>query len=163
MPASNGTANYEYLTQSRFYFEFNNKDTLIAQADGISISIDPAGEGKALGVTKGGKTKTQYAPSGVSNEEITLTFVSTQQNDELLQWHVDCHPDAFEGGGRQQIQKRYSASLVFCNQQGKEKVRFNLANAIPVSYKSAKISSDSNELYMETITIAHAGLDRVYS
>lgn len=158
-----GTANYEYLTKSRFYFEFNNKQTLIKSVDGISITIDPAGEGQALGVTKGGKTKTQYAPSGVTNEEITLTFVSTQENDELLQWHVDCHPDAYEGGGRQQVQKRYAASLVFCNQQGKEKIRFNITNAIPVSYKSGKIGSDSNETYSETITIAHAGLERVYS
>lgn len=158
-----GTPNYEYLTKSRFYFEFNNKQTLLKSVDGINITIDTAGEGQALGVTKGAKTKTQYAPSGVTNEEITLTFVSTKDNDELKQWLVDCHPHAFEGGGRQQVQKRYSASLVFCNQEGKEKVRFNITNAIPVNYDPGEVGSDSNETFSETITIAHAGLERVNS
>ena len=152
----------EYLTVSRFYLEINNNTRLlISKASGLSITIDPASEGKPIGVRKGLVTETQTTPATVSYQNITLEFVTAVDNDILLQWYVDCHPEALGGGGRPTMQQRYQASLVFFKQNGSEGARWNIRDAIPAKYKTTQVKADSADIFKETIEIAHAGMIRV--
>lgn len=152
----------EYLTVSRFYFEVNNNTRLlIAKASGISITIDPASEGKPVGIRKGLATDTQVTPATVSYQNMTLEFVTAGDNDILLQWYVDSHPQGMGGGGRQTMQRRYEASLVFYKQNGSEGARWNIKDAIPAKYKTTQVKADSADLFKETIEVAHAGMLRV--
>lgn len=156
------TTQLEYLTVSRFYLEINNNTRLlISKASGLSITIDPASEGKPIGVRKGLKTDTQTTPATVSYQNITLEFVAAADNDILLQWYVDSHPQALGGGGRQTMQRRYQASLVFYKQNGSEGARWNIRDAIAAKYKTTQVKADSADLFKETIEIAHAGMIRV--
>lgn len=158
----NRQAPMEYLTLSRFYFEFNNQTILrISKVSGIAITIDPAAEGQPIGVSKGIKTETQITPAGVSYGNATLEFVTTIENDILLQWYVDSHPKSLGGGGTHQMQRRYEASLVLYKQNGSEGARWNFRDAIPAKYTTTQVKADSSDLFKETVEIAHAGLIRV--
>lgn len=159
---SNRSNMIEYLTVSRFYFEFNNNTSLlISKASGLSITIDPASEGKPIGVRRGLVTDTQATPATVSYQNMTLEFVTAADNDILLQWYVDSHPQGMGGGGRPSMARRYEASVVFYKQDGSEGARWNIRDAMPAKYKTTQVKADSADLFKETIEIAHAGLIRV--
>lgn len=156
------TAKMEYLTVSRFYFEYDGSTRLlIAKCSGVSISIDPAAEGQPIGVGKGIVTQTQATPTGVTYENLTLEFVTTRENDILLNWYLDCHPKAAIGGGRRAMQNRFSGGLVFYKQDGTEGARWSIQDAIPAKYTTTQVQTESTDLFKETIEIAHAGLIRV--
>ena len=156
------TSAVEYLTVSRFYFEFNNYTALrIMKASGISISIDPAAEGQPTGISKGIKTQTQITPAGVSYENMTLEFVSSMENDVMLQWYIDCHPKPAVGGGKPQMSRRYESSLVLYKQDGSEGARWWIRDAIPAKYSTTQVTAESTDLFKETVEVAHAGLIRV--
>ncbi|MDX2100071.1 MAG: phage tail protein [Leptolyngbyaceae cyanobacterium bins.59] len=154
----------EYLTFSRFYFEVDGKTSLlISKASGVSITVEMTDQTKPIGSTKGNAgavTQTQATPTGVSTQNITLEFVSTADNNTLIEWYLRCHPKPRDGGGRKQMEQRLSCSLVFYKQDGTEGARWNIVDAIPAKYKTTKVSADSNDLFKETIEIAHAGLVR---
>lgn len=116
MTAATQRSLMEYLTVSRFYLEINNNTRLlISKASGLSITIDPASEGKPIGTRKGLATDTQTTPATVSYQNITLEFVTAIDNDILLQWYVDSHPQAMGKGGRQTMARRYEASWFSTN------------------------------------------------
>lgn len=155
----------EYLTFGRFYFEVDGKtELLISKVSGVAITIETTDATKPIGSSKGGtigaRTQTQATPTGVSTQNITLEFVSTADNNTLLDWYLRCHPKARDGGPRRQMEQRFACSLVFLHQDGTEGARWNIVDAIPAKYKTSKVGADSNNLFMETIEIAHAGLVR---
>lgn len=154
----------EYLTFSRFYFEADGKvKLLISKVSGVSITIEATDPTKPIGSTKGNSganTVTQATPTGVSTQNITLEFVSTSDNNTLLDWYLLCHPKSDGGGSRMQMQQRLACSLVFYKQNGAEGARWNIIDAIPAKYKTTKVSADANDHFKETIEIAHAGLIR---
>lgn len=155
----------EYLTTSRFYFEFGGTggDTLlISKVSGLAITIDTAAQGQPIGVTKDIRTQTQITPVGVSYENLTLEFVSTMDNDALLDWYLACNPKSSVGGATEAFSNRNSASLVFYKQDGTEGARWNLRNALPVKYATTQLQSESTDLFKETIEIMHAGLIRAF-
>lgn len=153
----------EYLTSSRFYFEFGpspDEEILISKVSGLSITIDVAGQGQPLGVTKGAVTRTQYTPSGTTYENLTLEFVTMAENDTIINWYMAANPKAYMGGGAEGWNERQSAALVFYRQDGSEGARFNIRNALPVKYTSTQVSAESTDLFKETIEIMHAGIVR---
>ena len=154
----------EYLTSSRFYFEFTENDTaydlLISKVSGLSITIDVAGQGQPLGVTRGAVTRTQHTPSGTTYENLTLEFVTMADNESLLNWYMSANPKAYMGGGTQAWDRRSSAGLVFYRQDGTEGARFSIRNALPVKYTSTQLSAESTDLFKETIEVMHAGILR---
>lgn len=161
-PFAYSTARMEYLTISRFYFEYDaTTRLLISKCSGVSISIDPAAEGQPIGVGKGIVTQTQITPTGVTYENLTLEFVSARENDILLNWYLDCHPKSAIGGGRPEMKNRFSGGLVFYKQDGTEGARWSLRDAIPAKYTTTQVQTESTDLFKETIEIAHAGLVRV--
>lgn len=156
------TARMEYLTVSRFYFEYDaSTRLLLSKCSGVAITIDTAAEGQPIGVGKGIVTQTQITPTGVSYENMTLEFVTASENDILLNWYLDCHPKAAIGGGRPEMQNRFSGGLVFYKQDGTEGARWSIRDAIPAKYTTTQVQTESTDLFKETIEIAHAGLIRV--
>ncbi|MEL7037550.1 MAG: phage tail protein [Cyanobacteria bacterium J06592_8] len=153
---------FEYLSANRFYFEFaNNTRLLISKASGISISIDPAAEGQSIGSGKNVKSETQITPASVTFENMTLEFVTTADNDALIQWYLECHPPAMTGGKTIAPQRVSDASLVLYKQEGTEGARWNLVDCLPAKYTTTQASSDGTDLFKETIEISHSGLQKV--
>lgn len=153
---------FEYLSVNRFYFEFaNNTRLLISKASGISISIDPAAEGQSIGSGKNVKSETQVTPASVTFENMTLEFVTTAENDALVNWYLECHPPAMTGGMTPAMQRISDASLVLYKQDGTEGARWNLRECLPAKYTTTQASSDGTELFKETVEISHSGLQKV--
>lgn len=156
------TSRMEYLTTSRFYFEYDaSTRLLISKCSGIAITIDPAAEGQPIGIGKGITTQTQVTPSGVSYENLTLEFVTAQENDILLNWYLLAHPKSAVGGGRPTMANRFSGGLVIYKQDGSEGARWSIRDAIPAKYSTTQVQSESTDLFKETVEVAHAGLIRV--
>ncbi|NER79385.1 MAG: phage tail protein [Leptolyngbya sp. SIO1D8] len=152
----------EYLTTSRFYFEYDaSTRLLISKCSGIAITIDPAAEGQPIGVGKGIVTQTQTTPAGVSYENLTLEFVTARENDILLNWYLEAHPKSAVGGGRPTMENRFSGGLVIYKQDGSEGARWSIRDALPAKYTTTQVQSESTDLFKETVEIAHAGLIRV--
>ncbi len=153
---------FEYLSTNRFYFEFaNNTSLLISKASGISISIDPAAEGQSIGSGKNVKSETQITPASVTFENMTLEFVTTADNDALVQWYLECHPPAMTGGRTPAMQRVSDASLVLYKQDGTEGARWNLRECLPAKYTTTQASSDGTELFKETVEVSHSGIQKV--
>ncbi|MDJ1176370.1 phage tail protein [Roseofilum capinflatum] len=152
----------EYLTQARFYFELKGITTLqLQKVSGISMSIEPAAEGQAIYAGKNVAAGTQITPSHVSYENMTLEFVTTVENDALINWYTSSHPSSMTGGTTTAVQEVGDASLIMYKQDGKEGARYNIMDAIPAKYTTTQAGADSSDLFKETIEISHTGIRKV--
>ncbi len=152
----------EYLTQPRFYFEINGNTRLqLQKVSGISMSLEPAAEGQAIFAGKNVAAGTQITPAYASYENMTLEFVSTMENDTLLNWYFRSHPPAMTGGTTTAVQEAGDASLVVYKQDGSEGARWNIIQAVPAKYTTTQVSAESGDLYKETLEISHSGIRKV--
>ena len=157
----------EYLTYSRFFFELSDGATgssqqlKIQKLSGLNVTLEVAGEGESIGLQKGLKSNTQFTIASTSFENLSLEFVTTIENDILELWYKSCHPTSFAGGGTAWKDNRSTASVVFLNQDGSEGARYNIVDAIPTTYTTTQLASDSTDMFKETIEVHHAGIHRV--
>ncbi len=157
----------EYLTTSKFYFELSGGAVggmqllPIKKVSGVSVTVNPAGEGESSGVTKAAVSDVQTTVAGVSTNNVTLEFNADPRNDVLQRWFRSVHAPAKEGGGTDWANNRCEASLVVYKLNNEEGARFNFVDAIPVNYTTTKLEAGSTELFGESVEIYHAGLNRV--
>ena len=83
-------------------------------------------------------------------ENITLRYGSSP-DAYLLQWRNEVLQDQFKG--------RRNGSIIILANDLTELRRYNFKSAWPVSYEGPSFSADSSELAIESIEIAHAGVD----
>ena len=55
---------------------------------------------------------------------------------------------------------RKSGSVILLDRQGQEKVRWNFKEAWPAKWTGPSFSAESSELAIETLELAHEGLER---
>ncbi|MCI0391855.1 MAG: phage tail protein [Acidobacteria bacterium] len=86
----------------------------------------------------------------------------TKQNNITLKWGLtdsrelyDWYRDVVNG----RIQRR-SGSIVVLDTEGKEKARWNFYSAWPTKWDGPDYSAKGNEIAIETLEIAHEGLER---
>ena len=148
----------EYLTASRFYFEYNGTYVPISSCSGITISLETTGADGPTGVTKGLKTTVQPTPTVVVHEPIMLEFVTSSDSKSIVDWYNDCHPTAAEGGATQQMSKIYNASLVAAKQDSSPGITWQISNAIATSYKTSPVDAEGGDLFKETVEISHTDI-----
>ena len=156
----------EYLTNSRFYFSFNNElGLLIAKISGVGVTMKTTDGTAPIGSRKGSSVgafaETQATPTGASTENITLEFVTAPDNNILYTWYQNCHPKALGTSARDTFQRRYPCYINALNQAGEIAARWEISNSIPASYKTTRLAAEASELFKETVEIAHTGLIRV--
>jgi phage tail-like protein len=71
---------------------------------------------------------------------------------ELHNWHRQ--------GVQGNVQRR-NGSIVVLDRQGNEKVRWNFFNAWPSKYDSSNFNAEANDVAIESLELAHEGLERV--
>lgn len=57
--------------------------------------------------------------------------------------------------------KRQDGSIVLLDRQGKEKVRWNFSNGWPAKWTGPSLTAEGNDIAIESLEIAHEGLERV--
>jgi phage tail-like protein len=82
---------------------------------------------------------------------VTLKRGVTQDTD-LFNWHKT----VMDGD----IRRDESMSIVLLDEKRQEVVRWNLRNAWPTKYNAPDMKANANEIAIESIEIAHEGLER---
>lgn len=155
-------ASNEILACSKFYFQLDGlEDLVVKKVSGISVGLQTAGDTKAFGVSKGGKSKIQATVTGVENKKITVEFVCTVEDDRLMKWFHESHSEPIIGGGTKTKGERKTGSLILYNQGGDEAIRYNFTGVMPASYKSTKMEAGSTNLATETLEFVYESMHRV--
>lgn len=151
----------EILANSKFYISFDSLDDLIIKSvSGLGSTIELAGSDASYGVTKDGKSAIQSTVTGVSNSNITITFVGTAQDTRVYDWYYSSHSTEYSGGGSGSKGERKTGTLMVYNQGGEVAAEWTLKGVFPVSYKGSQLSAEDASLYEETLDFAYEHFDR---
>ncbi len=100
-----------------------------------------------------GKEVMQKIPGRLKWENVTLKRGITD-NMDIWDWRRMVEDGDVEGA-------RANGSIVMFDQHLEEKARWNFENGWPVKVSGPQVKSDSNEIGIEELSIAHEGLWRV--
>lgn len=152
----------EILANSKFYIDIDGlSDLIIKSVSGISATIELAGSDASYGVTSGGVSAVQSTVTGVSNSNITITFVGTAEDKRVFDWYYDSHSTEYSGGGTGSGGERKTATISLYNQAGDEAAQWTLTGVFPVSYKGSSLSAEDAALYEETLDFCYENLTRM--
>lgn len=99
----------------------------------------------------GENTTTRKVPGLTKHGNITLKWGVT--DDRLLD---DWHQQAVAGNV-----ERKNGSIVVLNRKGDEVARWNFARAWPAKYTLPSFNAEGNDIAIQTLELAHEGLQRV--
>jgi phage tail-like protein len=143
-----------------FQIALGIEDLLVAgfsECDGLQA------ETKIYQYKEGGRNETTLQfPEHASYSNITLKRGITFIRDLLLEWQQDVAFGEFSmnerGPGPLRRNKR-TVSIILFDEQGQEKVRWDLLGAIPVKWVGPDLKAMGNEVAIETLEIAHEGFE----
>jgi len=101
----------------------------------------------------GENTTARKLPGLTKYSNISLKWGMTDDM-ELYQWHRD----AVLG----QVQRR-NGSIILLDRSGNETARWNFFNAWPTKYDGPDLNAEGNDVAIETLELAHEGVERVRS
>lgn len=99
----------------------------------------------------GENTTTRKLPGLTKYSNIVLKWGITDDR-QLYEWHRD----AIQGT----VQRR-NGSIVGLDRRGNEVMRWNFFNAWPSKYDAPDFNAEGNDVAIETLELAHEGLERV--
>jgi phage tail-like protein len=135
------------------YGNFN----FLVEIDGITRAAfhDVSGFDSSIDVVEhregGENTTTRKLPGLTKYSNITLKWGITDDR-QLYEWHRD----AIRGNVL-----RKNGSIVGLDRKGTEVMRWNFFNAWPSKYNAPDFSAEGNDVAIETLELAHEGLERV--
>lgn len=98
----------------------------------------------------GDNTTMRKLPMKTKFSNIVLKWGLTDDM-QLYNWHAD----VVQGN----IQRKHG-SIIVLDRQGNQKVRWNFYNAWPSKYDSANFNAEANDVAIESLELAHEGLER---
>lgn len=75
---------------------------------------------------------------------------------ELFDWH-----SLLTGGRTPSAEIRRDGSILLVDEAGDSRARFNFRNGLPVRWEGPFLNAQTNEIALETLEIAHEGLEMV--
>jgi phage tail-like protein len=129
----------------------------LVEIDGITRAAfhDVTGFDSTIDVIEhreGGENTTVRKLPGIAKySNITLKWGITDDR-QLYEWHRD----AIQGNVL-----RRNGSIVGLDRRGNEVVRWNFFNAWPAKYDAPDFNAEGNDVAIETLELAHEGLERV--
>jgi phage tail-like protein len=102
--------------------------------------------------TAKGTTIIRKIPGTLKWQNITLKRGMTS-NDELWKWRQQVIDGKIEAA-------RLDGSIVGYDEDGQERIRYNFRRGWPSKWESTAMNAGGNEPVIETIEIAHEGLER---
>lgn len=98
----------------------------------------------------GENTTVRKLPGPTKYSNIVLKWGLTDDR-ELYDWHLDCVKGTVS---------RKNGSVVARDLQGNEVVRWNFRSAWPTKWDGADFSAKGNDVAIETLELAHEGVER---
>ncbi len=102
-------------------------------------------------VEEGGLNARTHKRPGQSRWENIVLKVATNMQMDLLEWRDEFLQDAFTG--------RRNGAIILYDLSGQEIRRFTFKQGWPVSWEGPQLNSGGSQLSMETLEIAHEGLE----
>ncbi|MCB9674281.1 MAG: phage tail protein [Alphaproteobacteria bacterium] len=102
-------------------------------------------------IEEGGLNGRTHKRPGQSRWENIVLRTSTHTSMELLEWRDQFLQDNWRD--------RRDGAIIMYNEAGDEIRRFNFRNGWPVSWEGPNLKSGASELAVETLEVAHEGLD----
>jgi len=103
---------------------------------------------------EGGENTTPRKLPGLTKySNISLKWGITDDM-ELYQWHRDAVLGRLS---------RRNGSIVLLDREGNERARWNFFNAWPAKYDGPDLNAEGNDVAIETLELAHEGVERVRS
>jgi phage tail-like protein len=99
----------------------------------------------------GDNTTMRKLPMKTKFSNIVLKWGLTDDM-ELYNWHAQVVKGTVQ---------RKNGSIIVLDRQGNQKVRWNFFNAWPSKYDSANFNAEANDVAIESLELAHEGLERV--
>ena len=116
------------------------------EASGLDATID------VIEHREGGEnTRLRKLPGQTKFSNIVLKWGMTDEQ-ELYQW--------FSEAVRGNLQRK-NGSIVLLDRKGDEVARWNFLRAWPTKYHAPDMNAEGNDVAIETLELAHEGLDRV--
>jgi phage tail-like protein len=111
----------------------------------------------------GSSTDPTEVPEGGWNSTVHKLAGRTKQNNITLKWGLTDSRDFYDWyrdlvGG---MVKRLNGSIVALDLEGQEAARWDFNGAWPTKWDGPDFSAKSNEVAIETLELAHNGLERV--
>jgi phage tail-like protein len=116
-----------------------------SEVSGLDSTIDMAE------YREGGRNTTVMKLPGLTKHSNIVLKWGLVDDPELYNWHRD----AVNGDV-----KRKNGSIVVLDRRGDEKVRWNFFNAWPVKWDPPDFNATANEVAVESVELAHEGLER---
>jgi phage tail-like protein len=114
-------------------------------------------EAKVFEYKEGGNNSTTLRfPEHSSYSNVTLKRGVSTSND-LIDWQLDVATGAFKQNPRAQ---NPSVAIVLMDEKGGEVRRWNLIRAFPVKWVGPDLKATGNEVAIETLELAHEGIER---
>lgn len=135
---------------------FNNYNFLV-EIDGITRAAFQECSGfnstiEVIDYREGGENTTmRKLPGKTSYDNISLRWGMTDDN-ELYQWHREATRGNVE---------RKTGSIVLLDNRGDEVARWNFIRAWPTAYTGPDLNATANEVAIESLELAHEGIERV--
>lgn len=98
----------------------------------------------------GENTTVRKLPGKTTYSDISLKWGITD-SDELWKWRKSVVSGKIE---------RKNGSIILLDAEGTEKVRWNFVNAWPTKWEGPSFDAKANDVAIETLTIAHEGIER---
>ncbi len=96
-------------------------------------------------------TVTHKIPGRIRYENVTLKWGMTADM-ELYNWHLNILSGKIDSR---------TFSIILLDASGNEVARWNFVNAWPCKYSGPSLNAQTSEIAIETLEIAHEGMERV--
>lgn len=100
---------------------------------------------------------------GGLNTTMTKLPMKTKYNNIALKWGLADDMELYNWH-RQAVLgnlQRKNGSIIVLDRQGNQKVRWNFFNAWPTKYDCSNFNAEGNDISVESVELAHEGLERV--
>lgn len=128
----------------RFYVEIGDvKEAVFTEVSGLQVEMD------VTEYREGGLNNfAHFLPGPIKANRVTLKRGMTRSND-FLKWHIP-------NGSAPVVRK--SISVVLYDVEGKRVATWNFHNAYPVKWTGPQLTADGTSVAIESLEIAHEGM-----
>jgi phage tail-like protein len=118
------------------------------QCSGFDSTID------VIEHREGGENTTLRKLPGLTKYSNIVLKWGMTDDMELYTWHRDAVIGRME---------RRNGSIILLDREGNETARWNFYNAWPTKYDGPDLNAEGNDVAIETLELAHEGIERVRS
>ena len=147
------------IVSQNFFLEIDgNVVSILSSVSGLDIEMEVVTMEQAGANGKVQVVKTLGKANKAPDLSLTRMAPPDMTQDKLWGWFMDIRN---KGLASDRSNNRKNGSIVLLDRQGQEKVRWNFVNAWPSKYDAPDFNAEGNDVAIETMELAHEGLERV--